>query len=60
MKKTFCPEIAMFSPFEAPFSKKEEVHVSACIVDPKVYEYMLSENTKIVAKCTPCQCCACR
>lgn len=60
MKKTFCPEIAMFSPFEKPFAKEEKSIVSVCIVDPKVYEYMLSENTKVVAKCTPCQCCACR
>lgn len=60
MKKTFRPEIAMFSPFEEPFSRGEKNTKSVCIVDPKVYEYMLSENTKIVAKCTPCQCCACR
>ena len=57
MKKNFNPQIGMFSPFEKPFSNPQ---ASACMIDPKVFEYMLSDNTKVVAKCTPCQCCACR
>ncbi|MEY8573922.1 hypothetical protein AALD01_05870 [Oscillospiraceae bacterium 21-37] len=60
MKKTFTPEIGMFSPFEEPFAAQKKAEAIACIVDPRVFEYMLSENTKVVAKCTPCQCCACR
>lgn len=60
MKKTFAPQIGMFSPFEKPFANQKKDINAVCMVDPKVFEYMLSENTKIVAKCTPCQCCACR
>lgn len=60
MKKTFTPEIGMFSPFEEPFVAQKKAEAIACVVDPRVFEYMLSENTKVVAKCTPCQCCACR
>ena len=60
MKKTFTPEIGMFSPFEEPFANHKDAVDVVCVVDPRVFEYMLSENTKIVAKCTPCQCCACR
>ena len=60
MKKKFSPEIGMFSPFEEPFANNKKTIDVACVVDPRVFEYMLSENTKIVAKCTPCQCCACR
>lgn len=57
MKKNIRPKIEMFSPFEKPFN---DLHAFAGMIDPKVYEYMLSDNTKIVCKCTPCQCCACR
>lgn len=60
MKKTFTPEIGMFSPFEAPFANQKEAVSVACVVDPRVFEYMCSDNTKVAAKCTPCQCCACR
>ena len=60
MKTTFAPEIGMFSPFEEPFVNQKNVTEFTCVIDPRVFEYMISENTKIVAKCTPCQCCACR
>lgn len=61
--RTLNPRIEMFSPFERPFEKVEENHgeiTKFMIVSPKVVEYMVDDNTKIVAKCTPCQCCACR
>lgn len=51
------PKIEMFSPFVEPFSRKND---DIQIVAKDVVEYMESDNTKIVAKCTPCQCCACR
>lgn len=57
MKKTFSPKIGMFSPFEKPSTSFQ---TSTSMIDPKVFEYMLSDNTKVVCKCTPCQCCACR
>lgn len=60
MKKMFTPEIGMFSPFEEPFANQKKTSTVACVVAPKLFEYMLSKNTKVVAKCTPCQCCACR
>ena len=60
MKTTFAPKIGMFSPFEEPFAKKEKIAFGGSMVDSRVIEYMVSKNTKIVAKCTPCQCCACR
>ena len=60
MKKIFNPQIGMFSPFEEPFANQKNNVTVSFRIDPKVIEYMLSENTKIVAKCTPCQCCACR
>lgn len=58
MKTTFSPQIGMFSPFEKPFAKR--LDGVGCEVDPRILEYMRSDNAKIVAKCTPCQCCACR
>lgn len=60
MKRLFTPQIDMFSPFEEPFKNQKKSDTSGCVVASRVFEYMLSENTKIVAKCTPCQCCACR
>jgi len=51
------PKIEMFNPFSEPFSDLNE---DKSIVAKEVVEYMESDNTKIVAKCTPCQCCACR
>ncbi len=66
MKKSLNPRIEMFSPFRVPFAIKEEsgtddIKISKfIIVSPDVVEYMKDDNTKIVAKCTPCQCCACR
>lgn len=64
--RSLRPRIEMFSPFNKPFTaEKEEVKDNVkitkfVIVSPKVEEYMIDDNTKIVAKCTPCQCCACR
>ena len=54
---TLKPKIEMFSPFSKPFSKPQN---DDKIVAKEVTEYMRADNTKIVAKCTPCQCCACR
>ncbi|MCM1500072.1 MAG: hypothetical protein NC124_16540 [Clostridium sp.] len=63
--KSLNPKIEMFNPFNRPFvdSNTDEqpvVITKFVIVSPKVVEYMIDDNTKIVAKCTPCQCCACR
>lgn len=63
--KTLNPRIELFSPFNKPFtdvkSETQEDGISKFeIISPKVIEYMIDDNTKIVAKCTPCQCCACR
>lgn len=62
MKKVLSPKIEMFNPFTKPFSKeiKNDESIEIVIVSPEIVKYMISENTKIVAKCTPCQCCACR
>ena len=66
MKKNLNPRIEMFSPYKVPFSahKKDEAKnakiTKFVIVSSDVVEYMRDDNTKIVAKCTPCQCCACR
>lgn len=65
MRRNLNPRIEMFSPFEKPFTtgdtKETDINISKfLIVSPKVYQYMKDDNTKIVAKCTPCQCCACR
>lgn len=61
--RSLNPRIEMFSPFSKPFatSAKESGEITKyVIVSPKVVEYMRDDTTKIVAKCTPCQCCACR
>lgn len=65
MSKELKPRIVMFNPFNEPFSEnnnddKKFVISKFVIVDPEVVGYMKDNNTKIVAKCTPCQCCACR
>ncbi len=62
MKKILTPQIAMFSPFVKPFEKDESKDnaVTIVMVAPEIIKYMQDDNTKIVAKCTPCQCCACR
>lgn len=66
MKRSLNPRIEMFSPFKAPFSLERRVKrengviTKYMIVSSDVVEYMKDDNTKIVAKCTPCQCCACR
>lgn len=54
----FAPKVEIFSPFRRPFSDEEETYIT--VVSPYVVEYMKSRKCKIVAKCTPCQCCACR
>ncbi len=65
MKSVLEPKIEVFSPFVRPFSKtfcgKTERISSESVVSTEVVQYMSSgQNLKIVAKCTPCQCCACR
>lgn len=62
MEKVLAPRIGMFSPFSKPFEneKKRMPYVTVVIVAPEIVKYMKDENNKIVAKCTPCQCCACR
>lgn len=66
MKKTLNPKIEMFSPYRKPFSTRNSNEsgdhkiTKYVIVSSDVVEYMKDNNTKIVAKCTPCQCCACR
>lgn len=62
MKKVLSPKIEMFNPFIKPFSNEieNEDSIEIVIVSPEIVKYMTSDNTKIVAKCTPCQCCACR
>lgn len=57
MKRVLTPRIEMFSPFAKPFSAQR---IEDVIVAPEIIEFMTTDNTKIVAKCTPCQCCACR
>lgn len=67
----FSPKIELFNPFVIPFqstsvdSGSQDVCISytiSSIVDPEVSRYMKSgsKRLEIVAKCTPCQCCACR
>lgn len=66
MKRNLNPRIEMFSPFKVPFEAqgnaggKNSKITKYVIVSSDVVEYMRDDNTKIVAKCTPCQCCACR
>lgn len=66
MRRGLNPRIEMFSPFKAPFAamgrteNQDRKITKYVIVSPEVVEYMKDDNTKIVAKCTPCQCCACR
>lgn len=54
---SFDPRIEIFSPFVKPFSLPR---TDNAVVSTDVIKYMNEENTKVVAKCTPCQCCACR
>lgn len=62
MEKILSPRIEMFSPFVKPFETEEtnESSVTLVMVAPEIVKWMQDDNTKIVAKCTPCQCCACR
>lgn len=66
MRKSLNPRIEMFSPFKVPFTGTDQKELDDTkitkfvIVSSDVVEYMKDNNTKIVAKCTPCQCCACR
>jgi hypothetical protein len=54
---SFEPRIEIFNPFVRPFSRPRNDHA---VVSSDIIAYMNEENTKVVAKCTPCQCCACR
>ena len=70
MTKMLSPKIEIFNPFEKPFSRIVASDSSEQgtenrrreIVNPEVRRYMRSghRRLRIVAKCTPCQCCACR
>lgn len=66
MKTALKPQIDIFNPFVRPFSEKQEETNNKpevlIIVHPEVKRYMHSgqKRLEIVAKCTPCQCCACR
>jgi len=62
MKRILTPQIAMFSPFVKPFSDKDTTNdtMKIVMVAPEIIKYMQDDNNKIIAKCTPCQCCACR
>lgn len=66
MRKSLNPRIEMFSPFKVPFTTGNKnitgnsKITKYVIVSSDVVDYMKDNNTKIVAKCTPCQCCACR
>jgi len=58
----FIPRIEVFNPFKKPFSELCADHYDGRreIVAREVVDYMKGDNAKAVAKCTPCQCCACR
>ena len=58
----FEPRIEMFSPFEEPFQEDSDVQVGEerPVVQDKLVEFMKSDSANVVAKCTPCQCSACR
>ena len=67
MRVALKPQIDIFCPFERPFEKKQiendnKPEIFITIVAPEVKRYMRSghKRLEIVAKCTPCQCCACR
>ena len=65
MKTALKPQIDIFNPFESPFSDRADgsvKHEAVVTVAPEVKRYMRSGHRRleIVAKCTPCQCCACR
>lgn len=66
MRTALRPQIEIFNPFSTPFvaENTENKNKQECfsIVKPEVKRYMRStrKGLEIVAKCTPCQCCACR
>lgn len=66
MRTALRPQIEIFNPFVTPFTTEnsESKTKQECftIVKPEVKCYMRSslKGLEIVAKCTPCQCCACR
>jgi hypothetical protein len=53
----FAPRIEIFNPFKKPFAERGE---GTTVVARSVVQYLKDRKSKIVAKCTPCQCCACR
>ena len=55
---SFAPRIEIFNPFQQPFS--DRAREDGSVVARSIVDYMKADNSKIVAKCTPCQCCACR
>ncbi len=54
----FAPKVEIFDPFKQPFSDNGGGKTS--VVSPRIIEYTKSKKSQVVAKCTPCQCCACR
>ena len=66
MRTALRPQIEIFNPFVTPFVEgkidKKDKPECFTIVKPEVKRYMRStrKGLEIVAKCTPCQCCACR
>ncbi len=67
MNKSLQPKIEIFNPYEKPFSESHGYvdDVSQLTrLDFRVSEFIKrgtdNDGDKIVCKCTPCQCCACR
>jgi hypothetical protein len=63
MKAVLSPKIEVFNPYKQPFASADDLDKQVrSIVNPEVMEFMRSghKGLRIVAKCTPCQCCACR
>lgn len=67
MSQALHPKIEIFNPYERPFEKSHEYvggisHLTR--MDFRVSEFIKrgtdNAGDKIVCKCTPCQCCACR
>ena len=57
------PRIEVFSPFAEPFTQTSTLSADGQrdrIIDPAIIDKMRSVDSEVVAKCTPCQCSACR
>ncbi len=67
MSQALQPKIEIFNPYERPFSESHEYingDSQLTKLDFRVSEFIKrgtnNAGDKIVCKCTPCQCCACR